>query len=108
MSEVQMKLEELKNYNAVALCGYRNKGRVLLKDMRKKEVNIVYIIERNYEALRELEKKVKIPIVGFGEEQQYYKKADIILLSGDLPELIVQDCLQMAGIDVPILKIEME
>lgn len=103
-----MKLENLKKYNSVALCGYRNVGRGLLKHMQEENINIAYIIERNYEALVELEKELKIPIVGFGEELQFYKKADVILLYGDLPDIVVRECLQMAGIDVPTLNVKME
>lgn len=94
---------ELGKYDKVALCGFRNHGRKLLEFLKQSDVSVEYIIERNYEALRHLEKDINIPIIGFDEKQDVYQKADVIILSGDLPEQLVMECLTLAEIEVPVL-----
>lgn len=93
----------LQDYEAVAICGFRKKGRSLYKSLIKKNVNISYIIERNYEAFERLYTDVKIPIVGFNEKVEFYAQAEIILLTGDLPEELVRECLELAGIKMPVI-----
>ncbi len=93
----------LQDYKAVAICGFRKKGRYLCESLIKQNVNISYIIERNYEAFEKLYVDIKIPIVGFNENMEFYVQADIIILSGDLPEELIRECLELAGIKLPII-----
>lgn len=90
----------------VAICGFRKKGRELLKRMHEEHMQVAYIIERNYEALSTLEKDIGIPIVGFGENLEFYAQAERILLTGDIPESTVAECLKVAGIDLPLETID--
>lgn len=99
---------KLDNYAAVAIYGFRKKGKKLYEQLMRNHIRIAYIIERNYEALSILEKKIKIPIIGFCENEVIYRKADVILLSGDLPEKPARECLELAGIHIPVISFEME
>lgn len=92
----------------VAIYGFRKNGRNLYKLLIKKKIRIVYIVERNYEALGMLEKDLGIPIVGFNEDKSLYGTAKAIILSGDLPEKTARECLELAGIQLPIVSAEME
>lgn len=98
----------LERYHSVAICGFRKRGRKLYGFLRQKDVNVAYIMERNYEALSVLEKDIDVPIVGFGENTDFYREADAIIPSGDLPEDMVKECLELAGIDVPVMPNELE
>ena len=99
---------DLQGYNNIALAGYANNGRQLLKELSASGKNVVYIIERNYEALRHLEKELRIPIVGFKEGADFYNKADVIVLSGEGSANKIDDtyeeCIAMAGIDVKVIR----
>lgn len=103
-----MKIEELKKYSNVAICGYRNKGRALLEKLQNAGIHIPYIIERNYEALGRLEEELEVSIVGFDKAHEFYSQADVILWSGDLPEALVKECMEIAGIDIPMVSVEWE
>ena len=91
------------SYRSVALCGYRKQGRELYKKLQATSIEIPYIIERNYQALSLVEKDLGTSIVGFGENAEFYQQAEVILLTGDLPEGIVYECLEIAGINVPVI-----
>lgn len=95
------------SYLSVALCGYRQRGRNMYPQLAEKNIRIPYIIERNYQALKILEKDLGVPIVGFGEESVFYETADAILLTGDLPEDVVRESLELAGIKLPIVYSDM-
>lgn len=96
-----------KEYSA-AICGFRKKGRELYDCLLQKGVHIPYIVERNYEALSLLEKKRGVPVVGFDENMEFYGQADVIILSGDLPEDVIRECFELAGIEMPVIKNELE
>lgn len=98
-------MERINNlpYRSVALCGYRQKGRNIYQQLAEKNIRIPYIIERNYQALKILENDLGVPIVGFEEEPAFYEEADAILLTGDLPEAVVRESLELAGIKLPIV-----
>ncbi len=100
-----MKTEALRS---AAICGFRNKGRKLYEYLKQKNIHIPYIIERNYEALAWLETGLDIPIVGFNENADFYRHAEAVILSGDLPEDTVKECLMLAGIDIPVISNEWE
>lgn len=86
----------------VAICGFRKNGRELLKRIQACGVQVAYIIERNYEALSVLEEDLNIPIVGFEEDADFYLIAERILLTGDIPDAVVVECMRVAGIDLPL------
>ena len=90
-------------YRAVAICGYRQRGRELYQKLLGEGIEIPYIIERNYQALAVLEAGLGTEIVGFQKPADYYRRAEAILLSGDLPEGIVREALELAGIEVPVI-----
>lgn len=93
----------LQEYKKVALCGYREKGIQLFNELVQNGKQVPYIIERNYEAFSEIYKDLKIPIVGFNEGPMFYNEAEVIVLSGDLPANIVEECFGLAEIDLPII-----
>ena len=99
---------DLQEYNNVALAGYADNGRRLLKELSDSGKKVIYIIERNYEALRHLEKELHIPIVGFNESNEFYNKADVIVLSGEGSANKIDDtyeeCIAMAGINVKVIR----
>ena len=90
----------------IALIGYRKKGKALYEYLKSEQVKVPYIIERNYEALRYLENSISVPIVGFDESEEFYKSADVLLWSGDLPFELITECLELAGIKVPVVKVD--
>lgn len=99
---------KLDNYTTVAIYGFRKNGKKIYEQLVKKNIQIAYIIDRNYEALSILDKRLKIPIIGFCENEDLYKKAEAIIFSGDLPEKLAKECLELAGINIPIISFEME
>lgn len=94
---------ERKSHPSIALCGYRKQGREMYKKLLEAGVTVPYIIERNYQSLSHWESDLGIRIVGFQESKEFYKKAEAILLTGDLPETIVEEAMELAEIDVPII-----
>lgn len=90
-------------YQSIALCGYRQRGRDIYLQLAGGNIRIPYIIERNYQALKILEKDLGVPIVGFEEELTFYETADAILLTGDLPETVVRESMELAGIKLPLV-----
>jgi len=91
-------------YEVVAICGYRNKGRKLYKELLDSGKKVAYIIERNYEALSALEKDLDCRIVGFNENETFYAQADAIIFLGDLPNGVVAECLSLAEIKLPLIE----
>lgn len=85
---------------SVAICGYRKYGRALYAQLRQQGVQVPYIIERNYQALSAVE-QLPVPIVGF--DANIYDQADVIILTPDLDEAIVRECMELAGIGVPLI-----
>lgn len=98
-----MEKENRLPYQRIAVCGYRQKGRELCRKLLEAGIEVPYIIERNYQALTFLEQGLKIEIVGFQKEPDYYRQAEVILMTGDLPEGVIRECLELAGIDVPVI-----
>lgn len=98
---------KLDNY-AVGLYGFRKNGKKIYEQLARRNIQIAYIIERNYEALSILEKKINIPIIGFCDNESVYRKAQVIIFSGDFPEKLAKECLELAGINIPIISFEME
>lgn len=93
----------MKIYKKVALCGYRQRGKDWYLKLSSLGFEIPYIIERNYEALSRLPENEGLYIVGFGEKKSFYESADVILLTGDLPEELMKEALELAGIEVEIV-----
>lgn len=93
-------------YRSIALCGYRQSGRKIYLQLLEQNIRIPYIIERNYQALKVLERDLEVPIVGFGEGPTFYKEAEAVLLTGDLPEDVVEECFKLAGIELPLISID--
>lgn len=85
---------------SVAICGFRKQGRALYERLIQRGVHVPYIMERNYQALSETE-HLPIPIVGFNAD--IYEQADVIILTSDLPEELVRECIELAGITVPVI-----
>ena len=91
------------HYTSVALCGYREKGRILYEKLCSEGVSIPYIIERNYQSLSYWESDLESKIVGFQESKEFYNQADAVLLTGDLPDAVIREALELAGINLPII-----
>ncbi|MGN0247294.1 MAG: hypothetical protein ACI4DK_15185 [Lachnospiraceae bacterium] len=90
-------------YHSVALCGYRQQGRKIYQQLSQRGIHIPYIIERNYQSLSLLEENLDVEIVGFERAPEFYAQAEVILLTGDLPETIIREALEFAKIEVPIV-----
>jgi len=88
------------HYHSVGICGYRRYGRELYQMLKETGISVKYVIERNYEALSVLE-KLDIPIVGF--DADLYDQADVIILTPDLDEAVVRECMELAGIRIPLI-----
>lgn len=90
-------------YHSVALCGYRQQGRKIYQQLSQRGIHIPYIIERNYQSLAILEEDLDVEIVGFERNPEFYEQAEVVLLTGDLPETIVREALELAKIEIPII-----
>ena len=69
---------------------------------------VPYIIEPNYQALNglqglEKEASAELLIVGFDKGEEFYKKAEVILVSDDMDFRFVRETMKIAGISVQIL-----
>lgn len=94
-------------YKCVALCGFRQDGKELYKKLREDGIKVCYIMERNYQSLSLVEKEnAECPIVGFDESVDFYKSADAILISQDLPVDVIKECLALANIELPLVTYE--
>lgn len=85
---------------SVAICGYRKYGRALYAQLQQQGIQVAYIIERNYQALAAVE-QLPVPIVGF--DADLYDQADVIILTPDLDEAVVRECMELAGIRIPLI-----
>ena len=90
-----------KNYKKIAICGYREFGRILYNKLIASGFEVPFIVERNYEALKNVE-NVAVPIIGF-QDKARYAQADILLLTPDLDDKVIKECLELAGIEIPVV-----
>lgn len=97
-----MQVEELLKYKRIAICGYRKYGRELYMMLKELQIEVPYIIERNYEALR-ITENMDIPIVGF-DEREIYSQAEVLIITPDLDNKVVEECLELAGIQISTIK----
>ena len=72
---------------------------MMLKEL---QIEVPYIIERNYEALR-ITENMDIPIVGF-DEREIYSQAEVLIITPDLDNKVVEECLELAGIQISTIK----
>ena len=93
-------LQEQK-YRKIAICGYREFGRILYNKLITAGFGVPFIVERNYEALKNVE-SAAVPIIGF-QDKTLYAQADILLLTPDLDYGIIKECMELAGIDIESL-----
>ena len=92
-----------KGFVKVAICGYRECGHLLVTQLIEEGMNISCIVDRNYQALRELEDK-QIPIVGFEECMRY--NPDVMIVTPDMDYGQVCEYIELAEIDILLLKME--
>ena len=97
-----MQVKELLKFKKIAICGYRKHGRELYQMLKELQIEVPYIIERNYESLR-ITEPIDIPIVGF-DESEIYSQAEVIVITSDLDNKLIEECLELAGIQIPKLK----
>ena len=97
-----MQTEILCRHKRIAICGYRQYGRELYKRLKELQIEVPYIIERNYESLR-ITENIAVPIVGF-KEGALYSKAEVIVITPDLDYQLIEECMDLAGIKIPRLK----
>lgn len=76
---------------------------MLYQQLMAKDIRVPYVIERNYQSLSLLPEHREMCIVGFDKDIEFYAQAEVILLTGDLPEEIVREALQFAGIEIPVI-----
>ncbi len=100
INESNVWLEFLRNkeVHKVAVCGYRECGKAVVSRLEESGFIVPYIVERNYESLRKVE-SIRIPIVGF-QEEELYNQAQVLLLTPDMDRDIVRECLELAGITI--------
>ena len=97
-----MQVKELLKFKKIAICGYRKHGRQLYKKLKELQFEVPYIIERNYESLR-ITENIEVPIVGF-DKGEIYSQAEVIIITPDLDNILIEECLELAGIKIPRLK----
>ena len=97
-----MQVEELLKFKKIAICGYRQHGRELYEKLKELQIEVPYIIERNYESLR-ITEALEVPIVGFNEDE-IYSQAEVIIITSDLDNQLIEECMELAGIQIPRLK----
>lgn len=93
-----------KNCKKVAVCGFREYGKLLVKELIKEDVDVVCIIEKNYQSLKVIE-NIRIPIIGFRNDE-LLKTLDAIIVTPDLDIEQVRENLEMAEVDVPMFGME--
>ncbi len=89
----------------VAICGFREYGRLLYEELRKEGVEITCMIEKNYQSLQTIDGSLGIPIVGFSNELNC-NGTEVILVTPDLDIGQVRECLELAEIKVPMMSME--
>lgn len=97
-----MQVEEILKYKRIAICGYREYGRELYQKLKELQIEVPYIIERNYESLR-ITEDIAVPIVGFNESE-IYSQAEVIIITSDLDNQLIEECMELAEIQIPRLK----
>jgi len=95
-------MDKIYKYKKIAVCGFRDYGRALYKILKEEQIEIPYIIERNYESLR-ITEQIEIPIVGFNAGE-IYALAEVLIITPDLDNELIEECLDMAEIHIPKLK----
>ena len=97
-----MQVEALLKFKKIAICGYRKHGRELYQMLKELQIEVPYIIERNYESLR-ITESIDVPIVGF-DKREIYSQAEVIIITPDLDNRLVEECLELARIQIPTIK----
>jgi hypothetical protein len=93
-----------KKCKKIAVCGFREYGKLLVRELMKEDVDIACIIEKNYQSLGVIENK-QIPIIGFRNDE-LLKSVDAIIVTPDLDIELVRENIEMAEIDVPMFAME--
>lgn len=91
-------------YSKIAVCGYREYGRILVHQLMEEGMQPVCIIEKNYQSLREIE-ETHIPIVGF-LDAEIINKAEVIIVTPDIAFPEVCEDLEMADIRKEVRSLE--
>ena len=94
-----------RGFTKVAICGLREYGRLFVKELKKENVEIVCIIEKNYQALQGIDHVLEIPIVGFSLDLNHCG-AEIIIVTPDLDMIQVRENLELAGVEIPAVGVE--
>lgn len=92
-------------YTKIAVCGYREYGRLLVSQLLAEGMEPVCIIEKNYQSLSQIEENLPIPIVGF-LDTELIAKADCILVTPDINMPEVREDVEMAQIKIPLRSLE--
>ncbi len=91
-------------YAKVAVCGYREYGRLLVRQLVEEGLPPVCIIEKNYQSLQEIE-HMKIPIVGF-LDLETVSAAEVVIATPDIAMAEICEDMEMAGIRKPVRSLE--
>lgn len=80
---------EMCEYRRIAICGFGKCGMALFKRLEKAGYVIPYVIEQDCHTIDEFDKigkemKQKVELVGLDKDVDFYKKADILIVSDDL------------------------
>lgn len=91
-------------YSKIAVCGYREYGRPLVRQLTEEGMRPVCIIEKNYQSLREIE-ETHIPIVGF-LDTGIIDEAEVVIVTPDIAFPEVCEDLEMADIRKEVRSLE--
>lgn len=91
-------------YSKIAVCGYREYGRIFVHQLMEEGMQPVCIIEKNYQSLREIE-ETHIPIVGF-LDTEIINEAEVIIVTPDIAFSEVCEDLEMADIRKEVRSLE--
>lgn len=94
-----------KGYKNIAICGFREYGRLLVEELKTEGMEIICIIEKNYQSLQVIDENIDIPIVGFSEKLDS-NGTDVIIVTPDLDIAQVRENLEMAGVRVPLIGLD--
>lgn len=92
-------------YTKIAVCGYREYGRLLVNELQVEGMKPVCIIEKNYQSLRCIEETRPVPIVGF-MDTKLIAEADCILVTPDIDMAEVREDVELAQIGLPLRSME--
>ena len=95
-------------YKKIAICGFSEHGKALYSRLAENGYSVPYIIECDYQDLNGLQAVEKenfrgLTVVGFDRDADFYKAADVVLVSNDMDFQSVRKTMKQLNFPVQIL-----